>query len=72
MADGYTGPRHGPLYDMGALGFAPGEAVCVTGAASGIGKACALAAAKAGLAVTIDVGDRYDIHPSNKQEVGRR
>ena len=22
--------------------------------------------------MTIDVGDRYDIHPSNKQEVGRR
>jgi sialate O-acetylesterase len=26
----------------------------------------------AGLAVTIDIGDRYDIHPANKQEVGRR
>jgi sialate O-acetylesterase len=25
-----------------------------------------------GLAVAIDVGDRYDIHPTNKQEVGRR
>lgn len=25
-----------------------------------------------GLAVTIDIGDAYDIHPSNKQEVGRR
>ena len=25
-----------------------------------------------GLAVTIDIGDRYDIHPPNKQEVGRR
>ena len=25
-----------------------------------------------GLAVTIDVGDRYDIHPANKQEIGRR
>lgn len=24
------------------------------------------------LAVTIDVGDRYDIHPTNKQQVGRR
>jgi sialate O-acetylesterase len=22
--------------------------------------------------VTIDIGDRYDIHPANKQEVGRR
>lgn len=27
---------------------------------------------RAGLAVTIDIGDRYDIHPSNKQELGRR
>ena len=26
----------------------------------------------AGLAVTIDIGDRYDIHPANKQELGRR
>lgn len=28
--------------------------------------------AHAGLALAIDIGDRYDIHPSNKQEVGRR
>ncbi|HWQ85421.1 sialate O-acetylesterase [Brevundimonas sp.] len=28
--------------------------------------------ANAGLAVAIDIGDRYDIHPTNKQEVGRR
>lgn len=26
----------------------------------------------AGLAVAIDIGDRYDIHPTNKLEVGRR
>lgn len=26
----------------------------------------------AGLAIAIDIGDRYDIHPANKQEVGRR
>jgi alpha-glucuronidase len=26
----------------------------------------------AGLAVTIDIGDRYDIHPANKEELGRR
>lgn len=26
----------------------------------------------AGMAVAIDIGDRYDIHPANKQEVGRR
>ena len=28
--------------------------------------------AHAGLAVAVDIGDRYDIHPANKQEVGRR
>ena len=27
---------------------------------------------RAALAVTIDIGDRYDIHPTNKQELGRR
>ncbi|MNU39812.1 Glycosyl hydrolases family 2, sugar binding domain [compost metagenome] len=27
---------------------------------------------RAGLAVAIDIGDRYDIHPTNKLEVGRR
>jgi sialate O-acetylesterase len=27
---------------------------------------------KTGMAVTIDIGDRNDIHPTNKQEVGRR
>jgi sialate O-acetylesterase len=27
---------------------------------------------RAGLAVAIDIGDRYDIHPTNKQEVARR
>ena len=26
----------------------------------------------AGLAVTIDIGNRDDIHPTNKQEVGKR
>jgi sialate O-acetylesterase len=26
----------------------------------------------AALVTTIDIGDRYDIHPTNKQEVGRR
>lgn len=28
--------------------------------------------AHAGLAIAVDIGDRYDIHPANKQEVGRR
>jgi sialate O-acetylesterase len=28
--------------------------------------------ARSALVVTIDIGERYDIHPANKQEVGRR
>jgi sialate O-acetylesterase len=28
--------------------------------------------ARAGMAVAIDIGDPYDIHPTNKQQVGRR
>ena len=28
--------------------------------------------ANSALAVTIDIGDRYDVHPANKQELGRR
>src|SRR5690606_7077641 len=28
--------------------------------------------ARSGLAVAIDIGDRYDIHPANKQQVGKR
>jgi sialate O-acetylesterase len=28
--------------------------------------------ARTGLAVAIDIGDRYDLHPPNKQELGRR
>jgi len=27
---------------------------------------------RSGLAVAVDIGDRYDIHPGNKQELGRR
>lgn len=44
---------HGPIHDLGALGFAAGEVVTVTGGASGIGRATALTAARSGLAVAI-------------------
>jgi len=46
-------PLHGPLFDLRGLGFQPGEGIVVTGAASGIGKATALMAAKSGLAVGV-------------------
>jgi sialate O-acetylesterase len=35
-------------------------------------RAVAAEDAGTGLAVAIDIGDRYDIHPANKQELGRR
>ena len=44
---------HGPLADMRALGFGGDEAVVVTGAGSGIGRATALTAARAGLRVAV-------------------
>jgi NAD(P)-dependent dehydrogenase (short-subunit alcohol dehydrogenase family) len=42
-----------PLYNFEALGFVPGELVVVTGAASGIGRATALCAARSGLTVAL-------------------
>lgn len=53
VADGESLKLHGPVYDMGSLGFTPGEVVVVTGAGSGIGQATALTAAKSGLAVAV-------------------
>ena len=35
-------------------------------------RAVAAEDARTGLVVAIDIGDRYDIHPTNKQELGRR
>lgn len=48
-----TQPLHGPVYNMSGLGFEKKDVVVVTGAGSGIGKACALAAAESGLAVAV-------------------
>ena len=35
-------------------------------------QAMTLSLPKTGMAVAADIGERYDIHPKNKQEVGRR
>jgi 3-oxoacyl-[acyl-carrier protein] reductase len=45
--------HHGPLYNMGALGFMPGDMVVVTGSGRGIGKGTALMAARSGLTVAV-------------------
>ena len=64
-----------PLLIVQLAGYGkPNTAPSESGSAS-LREAQRLAAmedANTGLAITIDIGDRYDIHPPNKQEVGRR
>jgi NAD(P)-dependent dehydrogenase (short-subunit alcohol dehydrogenase family) len=57
---------HGPIHDMSALGFAAGEVVTVTGGASGIGRATALTAARAGLTVAV-----WDLNGEGAAETAR-
>jgi 3-oxoacyl-[acyl-carrier protein] reductase len=57
---------HGPIRDMRALGFTAGDVVVVTGGASGIGRATALTAARAGLAVAI-----WDVNDEGAEETAR-
>jgi NAD(P)-dependent dehydrogenase (short-subunit alcohol dehydrogenase family) len=52
------------IYDYSGLGFRPGDVVVVTGAASGIGRATALAAARSGLVVVC-----WDLSEKNLGEV---
>lgn len=58
------------LADYGAWATTPGAAA--TAALREAQRRAVAADPHAGLAVTDDIGDPYDIHPGNKQEVGRR
>jgi sialate O-acetylesterase len=58
------------LADYGAFAEQPGA--FATAALRDAQRRAVLADPHAGLAVTHDIGDPYDIHPGNKQEVGRR
>ena len=57
---------HGPIRDLSTLGFAAGDVVTVTGGASGIGRATALTAARAGLTVAI-----WDVDAEGAAETAR-
>jgi len=58
------------LANYGAFAERPGPAP--TAALRDAQRRAVAADGHAGLAVTHDIGDPYDIHPGNKQEVGRR
>ena len=58
------------LANYGAWATEPGPSA--TAALREAQRRAVIADPHAGLAVTTDIGDPYDIHPGNKQEVGRR
>ena len=59
------------LADYGGFATAPGL-TAGTAALRDAQRRAVAADPRAGLVVTHDIGDPYDIHPANKQEVGRR
>ena len=66
---------HTPLLLVQLAGYGQPPVAPVESGWARVREAQRLAAAedpRTGLAVTIDIGDAYDIHPPNKQELGRR
>ena len=61
-----------PFYWVQLANFNGGDGRATNWAALREAQAEALSLPNTGMAVTIDIGDAKDIHPRNKQEVGRR
>ncbi|NUP95408.1 MAG: 9-O-acetylesterase [Planctomycetaceae bacterium] len=67
----FEGPEIQPFLFVQIAPFAYEGDVGQTGAIRDVQRRC-LAQPHTGMAVTMDIGDPADIHPANKQEVGRR
>jgi sialate O-acetylesterase len=64
-----------PFFIVQLAGYGPAVTTPTNGGWANLREAQRMAVAHdghAGLAVAVDIGDRYDIHPTNKQEVGKR
>ncbi|WP_238149855.1 sialate O-acetylesterase [Dyella jiangningensis] len=64
-----------PMLIIQLAGYGPAPTHPVESGSAEVREAQRLAAAKdehSGLAVAVDIGERTDIHPANKQELGRR
>lgn len=61
-----------PFYLVQIAPFGYGDNIGASGFLRESQRASAEALANCGMAVTMDIGDAGDIHPTNKQEVGRR
>lgn len=64
-----------PFLIVQLAGYGPAQTHPVESGTAGVREAQRLAAADdahSGLAIAVDIGERTDIHPANKQELGRR
>jgi len=71
LRERFEGPSTQPFYFVQIAPFAYEDDEGETGALRDAQRRC-LAQPDTGMAVTMDIGDPADIHPANKQEVGRR